>query len=645
MRGAVDSGRRLVSAFRDIRLFWKLLIPFFVLLLLLGVAGVVLIVRSLAVRADAELRADLSKRAVDVAVFIRDQEQSLLESVTVAANFVGLPQAIRSNSASDVDRFARTGLAVSAAARILVVTDEEGTALVELARGSGGTVRSSSGRSWMHAGPVREVLRGTERQRRSGLVSLDGSAYLVIVGPVSDPAVAGSVLVGMSADEIGRQASARIGASVVLYDAAGRRIGSGGSLRAGDSIRASSGSERRRTRVNGQTIETLLAPLEIAGRTAGTTAVAMSVKPFHSAVRGTGLRLAALLALAMLVVIAIGAGLSRFILAQVRPLVAVNRSLAEGNLSARAPVLARDELGELAAGFNDMATRLQASYEDLEQRVEERTTQLRSANEQLEKTAEAQAEFFAAMAHEFRAPLFAIIGHADMMQDPEYAPRGVRRVSQFGSTIKGAGDHVLRLVNEILEIAKLEAGHMRLTIEPVSVQSVIEEVLTEMKPLALKGNLRLVEATVGGLPAAAADRTAVKEIMLNLVSNAIKFTPKGGSVTVSARRSGNHVDVAVEDTGIGIPSIARPRIFEPFFQVDDERATHGQASSGLGLALTRRLVEALGGNIRLAGSRKGAKFIFSLPLAHDDLPVAGDQRSGRRENLEQRARTSLIHDG
>jgi len=623
------AGRRILPRFRDIRLFWKLLVPFFVLLLLLGVAGVVVIVRSLAVRADAEMRSELSGRAVDVAVLFRDQEQGLLDSVTIAANFVGLPEAIRARSSDDVDRFARTALSVGSSLRILVTTDAQGTALVQLDRGPDGSIRSSSGRSWVFADPVREALREEGGRRRSGLVPVGGSVYLVTVGPVVDSDVVGTVLVGVAVDEIVQRAADRTKASVALYDGAGRGIAAAGTVVGAQAEPFPSRPTLRRARVDGEEVATLFAPLELAGGRSGGVAVTVPVKPFHAAVRDTGMRLAVVLALAMLVVIAIGAALSRLILGQVRPLVATNRLLAEGDLSARVPVVAGDELGEVAAGLNDMAAKLQASYEDLERRVEERTTQLRDANEQLERAAEAQAEFFTSMAHEFRAPLFAIIGHADMMQDPHYTPRGAGKVSAFGSTIQGAGEHVLGLVNEILDIAKLEAGQARLLVESVPAQAVIDEVLTEMRPLVVKAKLQVIDRTPDQLPQVAADRTALKAILLNLISNAIKYTPDRGVITISARRSGRQVEIAVEDTGIGIPAKARLRIFDPFFQVSDERARHGQASSGLGLALTRRLVEALGGTIRLAAVRKGAKFVFTLPVANELSPVPPQRAASR----------------
>jgi len=375
------------------------------------------------------------------------------------------------------------------------------------------------------------------------------------------------------------------------------------------------GSVRRTERTNGgRETAVLYYPLVIRDETAGMLATSLPAGPAKAAVRGAGLRLTLILAGAMVLVVLVGALLTRTMLAQLRPLVETNRRLGSGDLSARTPVLAGDELGEVARGVNQMAEQLQTSYSELESRVEQRTLELRRLYDDVKDAAEARTQFFAQMAHEFRTPLFAILGHAEMMRDPSFALRGPAWRREFGDTIKTSSQHLLTLINEILDLAKFEAGRMELSMTKTSPAEILIEARPTIESLARDGSLDVEFDVPDGLPAVRADRTRLKEVILNLASNAVKYTPAGGRVRVSASAADGWVTVSVWDNGVGIPPGIGDRIFEPFFQVEGTSTQRGEASTGLGLALVKRLADAHGGNVSYASvPHEGTTFLLSLP--------------------------------
>jgi signal transduction histidine kinase len=323
-------------------------------------------------------------------------------------------------------------------------------------------------------------------------------------------------------------------------------------------------------------------------------------------VRSAAVRLAVTLLAAMVGIVAIGAALSRFLLAQVRPLVATNRALGAGDLTARAPVLGRDELGELAAGVNQMADALQSSHETLEARVHERTAEV-------ERLLRERTEFFTAVSHEFRTPLAIILGQAEMLSDPSFEKKAAW-FAQAGPVLKDAGGQLLDFVNDILEISKADAGRIELNIGDVRVDSVVRSLRPAIDQLAASGEIRAEVKVPRRLPAVRADETRLRQVVLDLVDNAVKYTPAGGEVRVTAGAVGSSVEIRVTDTGVGIPTDEADRLFEPFYRVKGTRTQNGQPSSGLGLALVQRLVEAQGGTVRFDSTPgEGTTFVVALP--------------------------------
>ena len=230
----------------------------------------------------------------------------------------------------------------------------------------------------------------------------------------------------------------------------------------------------------------------------------------------------------------------------------------------------------------------------------------------------AKSTFLANMSHELRTPLNAIIGFSDLMRAEE--PDGDRRrvPAEWIDHIHTSGRHLLGLINDILDLAKVEAGGLDLSPAPLRVDTAVIELLTGLSPLFRTRDIEvctdLPEVT------AMADRVRFRQIVENLLSNAIKFTEPGGSVTVAAGSAGDDVYVSVADTGVGISPADQPRVFEEFQQVGDPERQ--RAGTGLGLALTKRLVEAHGGEITLVSALgEGSTFTVRLPAAPAaDLP-------------------------
>ena len=248
-------------------------------------------------------------------------------------------------------------------------------------------------------------------------------------------------------------------------------------------------------------------------------------------------------------------------------------------------------------------------------------TELSASVEALTRASQAKSSFLANMSHELRTPLNAIIGFSDLMRLEE--PDGDRRrvPAEWIDHIHTSGRHLLGLINDILDLAKVEAGRLDLRLGPLRVDTTIAELLTGLSPLLATKSLSvttdLAEAT------ALADRIRFRQIVENLLSNAIKFTPEGGSLTISVVATEDHVFATVADTGVGIAEVDHVRVFEEFQQVGDP--DRRRAGTGLGLALTKRLVEAHDGEITLVSEPgRGSAFTVRLPAAPAIRPAPVD---------------------
>jgi len=243
------------------------------------------------------------------------------------------------------------------------------------------------------------------------------------------------------------------------------------------------------------------------------------------------------------------------------------------------------------------------------------------------------------MSHELRTPLNAIIGFSEVLLDRSLGPLEEGEREEFLSNILTSGQHLLRLINDVLDLSKIEAGKLEFEPEAVGVAEAVEGVLAATRPLAAKRKIEILAELPPDLPAGWADPPRLKQILFNLLSNAIKFTPPGGSVRVRASRRGGDADrqppraglieIGVSDTGIGIPPEHQQRIFEEFEQVPGP-GVPGQEGTGLGLALVKRLVGLHGGRLSLESAPgRGSTFTFTIPAAPggEDAGEGGGTRS------------------
>ena len=259
--------------------------------------------------------------------------------------------------------------------------------------------------------------------------------------------------------------------------------------------------------------------------------------------------------------------------------------------------------------------------EELEQKVEEATIELIAQNEQLrrqtialEEASRLKSQFLANVSHELRTPLHAIVGYTDLLIQGiagQMRPRQLEKLQRVESN----ANHLLKVIGDLLDIARIEAGKMPLQLTTFEISALLEEIIQEIEPVAVRADLTLEREVASGLPPLHSDRKKVKQIVINLLSNAIKFTQEGSvRVRVDRPADDGEVCLSVSDTGIGIRPEDIKRIFEDFSQLDSP-TTRNQSGTGLGLAICRRLADSLGGRITVASDvGKGSTFTLHVPL-------------------------------
>jgi len=251
-----------------------------------------------------------------------------------------------------------------------------------------------------------------------------------------------------------------------------------------------------------------------------------------------------------------------------------------------------------------------------------RALRLEAENRQIQEASRLKTRFLANMSHELRTPLNAIIGFSDLLYLGA-VPYDSPKYSEFLGHIRTSSHHLLQLINDVLDLSKVEAGKMEFAPEPISLAAIVKDVGDIMRAAAEKKNITMSVDLDPRLPQLVLDPARLKQVLFNYLSNAIKFTPDDGRVTVRARREGDaHVRIEVEDTGIGIAPSDLPRLFSEFEQLDQGLDKRHQGT-GLGLALTRRLVEAQGGRVGVTSDLgRGSVFYLVLNIVHGtDLAV------------------------
>jgi signal transduction histidine kinase/DNA-binding response OmpR family regulator len=361
---------------------------------------------------------------------------------------------------------------------------------------------------------------------------------------------------------------------------------------------------------------------------------------FYDSASFTGQVTVAIFVLSGLLAAALAFLVSRHLTRGLRVLKAGADSLGAGDVKSHIELRGRDELADLARAFNEMTGRLGLARQELTRanaELEQRHHELQLLMEAAEAANQAKSQFLANMSHELRTPMNAIIGYSEMLMDEAQdmaMQAGLGEVeSVFVPELKkitAAGRHLLALINDILDLSKIEAGKMDLYLETFSVPDMVNDVACTIQPLVDKNQNRLeiyVAPEIGGMRA---DLTKVRQVLFNLLSNASKFT-QGGVIKLGAAVEGEWIAFSVKDSGIGMTREQASRIFEAFTQADAS-TTRKYGGTGLGLTITRKFCELMGGRIHVDSEPgKGTVFTVRLPLevAPEVRPAAAPEEQPR----------------
>jgi signal transduction histidine kinase len=270
--------------------------------------------------------------------------------------------------------------------------------------------------------------------------------------------------------------------------------------------------------------------------------------------------------------------------------------IADGDFAGTLAVPNRDEIGSLAAKVNRMSDELQRVYGELE------------------AASRHKSDFLATMSHELRTPLNAIIGFSEVLHEQMFGELNERQLAYVDDVLE-AGRHLLSLINDVLDLAKIEAGRMDLELSQVAIPDLLRSAVSMSAERASRGGIELTLSTEPEEITVTADERRVRQVVFNLLSNAVKFTPSGGRIGITAHAANGQVEIAVADTGLGIPPEDIESIFEEFEQTAEGKQAEG---TGLGLPLSRRLVELHGGRLWVDSQPgHGSTFRFTLPVRQE----------------------------
>ena len=308
---------------------------------------------------------------------------------------------------------------------------------------------------------------------------------------------------------------------------------------------------------------------------------------------------------------------TRLILQPVRVLQETAEKVSQGDLDIRSDISTGDEFEQLSETFNTMLANLKSSDEQLREinkALDVKLVQLGETNVALYESNRLKSEFLANVSHELRTPLNSILGFAELLRDT-VAANPDQKAARYLQNILMAGRNLLELINDLLDLAKIEAGRMDVRAEPLSLNDLFEGLINLLKPLAEGKDLSIVPVVGADVPIMKTDPTKLQQVLYNLLSNAIKFSPNGGRIDISAATvEDENVRIVVKDNGPGIAPEQQEVIFEKFRQIDGS-VTRQHSGTGLGLAISKELIALLGGTIGVDSvPGEGAAFWVVLPL-------------------------------
>ena len=317
------------------------------------------------------------------------------------------------------------------------------------------------------------------------------------------------------------------------------------------------------------------------------------------------------------------------ILRPIRQLRALANNVAEGNLEIRSAIATGDEYEKLSRAFNHMLDRLAATQEKLRQankQLDMKISELSERNIELFKANKVKSEFLANISHEFRTPLNAILGFAQVLRDKPLVLKE-EKAQRYAQNIITSGNSLLKMINDLLDLAKTQAGKLGLHVETISVESLLENVLSQFSLLTKKKKIKVKLTLNSDLPPLVTDAGKVQQILYNFMSNALKFTPPRGRIEIEAQfpspgagetgPAARMIRFAVTDTGCGVAEQDKEKIFEKFRQADGS-ITRESTGTGLGLAISKELAAMLAGSIGLEsppkGRAEGSTFWLDIPI-------------------------------
>jgi signal transduction histidine kinase len=303
-------------------------------------------------------------------------------------------------------------------------------------------------------------------------------------------------------------------------------------------------------------------------------------------------------------------------------------NVAEGNLDIRSSINTRDEYEKLAEAFNHMLDNLQdiqQKLRDANKQLDQKIAQLSERNIELFKANKIKGEFLANMSHEFRTPLNSIIGFAEILK--EKAGRSEKDKSlRYSENIITAGKSLLNMINDLLDLAKTEAGRMRLHIDKFKIIQLLNELVASFSVMTKNKKIKVKLTVEDDIPELSTDSGKIRQILYNFVSNSVKFTPERGRIEIHASMLDEKMlRIAVTDTGCGISKQDQERIFEKFRQADGS-ITRDSAGTGLGLALSKELANLLAGSVGLESTlNQGSTFWLDIPITISPEPDEPEQ--------------------